>query len=242
MDGTTDYKLNVDSNSYESEAHVARSMSSDTAGKMVRVTHAAKGVTWTPEMSMEVACWTKKANKKNLHPPRAVRQVVGDLSVRRESTVISSMTPMLAEPRHFKRYVNMLKKRVPNWERHLDPFFDAYDELQEQLDTEREEQRRRDAAGGLDVDSESDPDGTDDDEQCRGGARRHHEDRYRGRRNRRAESSKDKGSDASRGGSRVRASRDSHGYESIEEATSPRRCRRSETHPDSGRRRLRYIP
>jgi len=166
MDGTTDYKLNVNTDTLVSEAHIANSMSPGTAAKMLQMvcTVPTDRVHWTPKMSLEVGFWSKKAKEANIdhvRPPRAVRQMLADDPLRRETTIIRSMTPVLEKEHQFNRYVELLKQKVPNWQEHVLPFFDVHDELQEQLRTERAERSRRRTVAGLNENGENAEDAED---------------------------------------------------------------------------------
>jgi hypothetical protein len=109
------------------------------------------------------------------------------------NTAVHSTTPVLEKEHQINRYVELLTQKVPNWQQHVKPFFEVYEDLQAPVSTQRVEQHRR---GALAVDSESDRDGESvtDDGQRRGGAR------GRAHRDERHESPKEEGSDASRGG------------------------------------------
>jgi hypothetical protein len=167
MVGTTDYKLNVETDTLVSEVNIANSMSPGTAAKMVQMVRAAptnSGVFWTPKMSLEVGFWSKKAKAANIdhvRPPRAVRQMLADDPFRRESTIIRSLTPVLDKEHEFNRYVELLKQKVPNWQELVLPFFDVHDELQEQLRTERAERSRRRTVAGLNENGENAEDAED---------------------------------------------------------------------------------
>lgn len=135
MDGTTDYELYIDPSEYQSEVHVARSMSRKTCKAMVKVLAEAPAqqAVWTREMAKEVACWKKKANNKKVVLPPPAQNLLGDLPPSRDSTTIRSLSPMIAEPRNYHIYVEMFKRRVPNWQTYLDPFYDSLAELEEVL-------------------------------------------------------------------------------------------------------------
>jgi hypothetical protein len=163
--------------------------------------------------------------------------MLADHPLRRETTIIRSMTPVLEKEHQFNRYVELLKQKVPNWKEHVVPFFEVYDELQVELRKERAEKRRSRAGAELDDDSESDPDSdgdsVTDDEQRRGGARGHHQDRDRGSRNGRDECPVDEVSDNPHAGSRARRPRESDGYEHSKkkkqkQRTQPSRKRQNE--------------
>ena len=96
-------------------------MSASTARGMVQLVRTVppESVDWTPKMANEVGCWANKANHNDnnddddddddnnenenntVRPPRAVHQLLGDSALRRESTIISGLTPMLDNPDHF---------------------------------------------------------------------------------------------------------------------------------------------
>jgi len=187
MDGTQDYKLTTIPPSFTSEVEVASSMSASTARGMVQLVRTVPrgSVDWTTKMANEVACWANKANhddngddeddnndhqNNTVRPPRAARQVLGDSAVLRESTIIRGLTPMFDNPDHFRRYVAIFKRRVPNWEEYLEPLFGAFLEMQGRLSRERSERRRFLAASEYEEESEDEADtqteeGSDSDEE-----------------------------------------------------------------------------